>query len=135
MSVRLIRPGELQEVTKMMRALCPDEGDYDFSGETVFVWERTGGGLGGFASFSLRPWAEGCSDTPVPYIEGWWVEPDLRGSGVGRALARRLNNGVVITAIPSWGLMSSLPTSRASLPTPLLVLSRRSGFSSSESAF
>src|SRR5262249_22012722 len=28
--------------------------------ETVFVWERSVGGLGG-AWFSLRPWAEGCS--------------------------------------------------------------------------
>ena len=30
---------------------------------------------------------------PVPYIEGWWVAPDLRRSGVGRAL---------IEAIEQW---------------------------------
>jgi len=23
---------------------------------------------------------------PIPYIEGWWVAPDLRRSGLGRAL-------------------------------------------------
>src|SRR5438067_1734925 len=27
---------------------------------------------------TLRPWAEGCKSMPVPYIEGWWVAPDLR---------------------------------------------------------
>ena len=41
MSVRLMRPGELSEVTEMMRALWPDAGDYDFGDETVFVWERS----------------------------------------------------------------------------------------------
>lgn len=86
MPVRLMRPGELSEVMDMMRALWPTAGNYDFADETVFVWERPAGGLGGFVSFSLRPWAEGCDSTPVPYIEGWWVAPDLRRTGVGRAL-------------------------------------------------
>jgi len=86
MPVRLMRPNEVREVTEMMRALWPDAGDYDFGDETVFVWERSDGQLAGFASFSLRPWAEGCSSMPIPYIEGWWVAPDLRRSGVGRAL-------------------------------------------------
>jgi GNAT superfamily N-acetyltransferase len=84
--VRLMRSIELPEVVDMMRALWPDAGDYTFDDETVFVWERADGGLGGFVSFSLRPWAEGCDSTPVPYIEGWWVAPDLRRAGVGRAL-------------------------------------------------
>ena len=70
----------------MMRALWPDAGDYDFGDEAVFVWERAEGGLGGFVSFSIRAWAEGCASAPVPYVEGWWVAPDLRRSGVGRAL-------------------------------------------------
>jgi aminoglycoside 6'-N-acetyltransferase I len=69
-----------------MMAELTGENPYDFSGETVFVWERETGGLGGFISVSLRPWAEGCVGEPVPYIEGWWVAPDLRGTGVGRAL-------------------------------------------------
>ena len=72
----------------MMRALWPAAGAYDFSDETVFVWERPDGGLGGFVSFSVRPWAEGCESTPVPYIEGWWVAPDIRRSGIGRALVQ-----------------------------------------------
>ena len=86
MTVRQARPADLTDVADMMRALWPDAGDYDFSDETVFVWERSDGGLGGFASLSLRPWAEGGNSTPVPYVEGWWVAPDLRRQGVGRAL-------------------------------------------------
>ena len=93
MSVRFMRPSELREVTEMMCALWRDAGGYDFGDETVIVWERSEGGLGGFASFSLRAWAEGCSAMPIPYIEGWWVAPDLRRSGVGRAL---------IEAIERW---------------------------------
>ncbi len=88
-----MQSAERPDVLSMMRALWPDAGDYDFSDETVLVWERPAGGLGGFVSFSLRPWAEGCESTPVPYIEGWWVAPDLRRTGVGRAL---------IAAVERW---------------------------------
>lgn len=93
MPIRPMRPEDAAPVTAMMRALWPDAGDYDFTGETVFVWERTQGGLGGFASVSLRTWAEGCESTPVPFIEGWWVAPDLRRTGIGRAL---------LAAIEAW---------------------------------
>ena len=86
MSVRPIRPEDLSAVTAMMHALWPTSEAYDFSDESVFVWQRDAGGLGGFISFSIRPWAEGCESAPVPYIEGWWVDPDLRGAGVGRSL-------------------------------------------------
>lgn len=84
--IRMMRPAERPDVLAMMQALWPEAGDYDFSDETVLVWERPAGSLGGFISLSLRPWAEGCESTPVPYIEGWWVAPDLRRAGVGRAL-------------------------------------------------
>jgi aminoglycoside 6'-N-acetyltransferase I len=94
MPVRPIRPEEAAEAAAMMRELWPTPHPYDFSDEMVLVWERDGDrGLGGFISFSLRPWAEGCDSAPVPYIEGWWVAPDLRGTGVGRAL---------VTAVERW---------------------------------
>jgi len=86
MPVRPIRVEEMPDALDMMRTLWQEAGDYDFSDETIFVFERDGGGLGGFISFSIRPWAEGCDSAPVPYIEGWWVAPDLRHAGVGRAL-------------------------------------------------
>lgn len=40
----------------------------------------------GFAEVSLRGYAEGCSTSPVGYLEGWLVMDHARGRGVGRAL-------------------------------------------------
>lgn len=42
--------------------------------------------LVGFAELSERPFAEGCASRPVAYLEGWYVAPENRGRGVGRAL-------------------------------------------------
>jgi len=54
--------------------------------ETVFLAERPDGGLCGFLETAIRPWAIGCETTPVGYIEGWYVDEDVRREGVGRAL-------------------------------------------------
>ena len=52
----------------------------------VFVAERDKDGLGGFLEAGTRPYADGCDTSPVGYIEGWFVDEDLRQHGVGRAL-------------------------------------------------
>ena len=52
----------------------------------VFVAERQGGGLCGLLEAGTRPYADGCDTSPVGYIEGWFVDEDERGTGVGRAL-------------------------------------------------
>lgn len=44
------------------------------------------GRLVGFVEVSLRPIAEGCESSPVGYVEGWFVIPGQRGTGVGRRL-------------------------------------------------
>lgn len=51
----------------------------------VFVAERAGAGLCGFIELSVRNYAEGCTGA-APYVESWYVDPDRRGSGVGRRL-------------------------------------------------
>lgn len=51
----------------------------------VFVAERPDGRLGGFLELSVRNYAEGCSGD-TPYVESWFVDEDLRDSGIGRAL-------------------------------------------------
>ena len=52
----------------------------------VLMAEDGSGSCVGFAEVSVRPYAEGCSGTRVGYLEGWFVRPDVRGTGVGRAL-------------------------------------------------
>jgi GNAT superfamily N-acetyltransferase len=52
----------------------------------AFVAERPGGGLCGFLEASVRPMADGCTTHPVGYVEGWFVDDEMRRQGVGKAL-------------------------------------------------
>jgi len=52
----------------------------------VLVAESEPGQLAGFAELSIRPYAEGCETGRVGYLEGWYVIPEARRQGVGRAL-------------------------------------------------
>ena len=40
----------------------------------------------GFLELAVRSFSDGCESMPVPHVEGWYVEPSARKSGVGRAL-------------------------------------------------
>lgn len=51
----------------------------------IFVAEADGR-LVGFLELDHRKYAPGCESSTVPFIEGWYVDPDVRGRGVGRAL-------------------------------------------------
>jgi aminoglycoside 6'-N-acetyltransferase I len=55
---------------------------------TVLVAERPTGGLCGFVEASIRPFVDGCTTRPVGYVEGWFVDPDVRRQGVGRRLVK-----------------------------------------------
>ena len=61
----------------------------------VFVAERADGTLAGFVEVGARPYADGCDTSPVGYIEAWYVDPDARRRGHGRAL---------IAAAEAWAL-------------------------------
>jgi aminoglycoside 6'-N-acetyltransferase I len=54
----------------------------------TFVVERTGGGLCGFIEVSLRDYAEGCTTSPVAYIEGWYVDAESRRRTLGTRLVQ-----------------------------------------------
>ncbi len=87
MGVRRIEAADSAQVAEWKRTLWGDDG-VDEVDETVFVWESETGALGGFASVSVRPWADGCEEAPVPYLEGWYVAEGLRLQGIGRALVQ-----------------------------------------------
>jgi aminoglycoside 6'-N-acetyltransferase I len=53
----------------------------------TFVVESPGGGLYGFIEVSLRNYAEGCTTSPVAYIEGWYVDEASRRRTLGSRLA------------------------------------------------
>jgi putative acetyltransferase len=110
--VRPVRRGDEAEWLRMRSSLWPDGADGEHAGEidaflgtgsfggsepslalAVFVAVRPGGGLCGFLEASIRPYAEGCETRPVGYVEGWYVDADMRQQGVGRSL---------VTAAEKW---------------------------------
>jgi aminoglycoside 6'-N-acetyltransferase I len=101
MDVRLAAPDDAARIGELAHALWPDGSAAEHAehaaaiarGEpestlplAVFVAEQSGA-IVGFIEVGLRSHADGCDATrAVGFIEGWYVEPRLQRSGVGRAL-------------------------------------------------
>ena len=66
-------------------AAAKDIGTKDV-GNAVLVADRGNSNLAGFVEIGLRSYAEGCEASPVAYLEGWFVDEDVRGKGLGRRL-------------------------------------------------
>lgn len=67
--------------------------DRNPSTEVLIASDERGRPLG-FAELSIRSHAESCVTRNVAYLEGWFVEPDVRGQGIGAAL---------VAAAEDWG--------------------------------
>jgi len=97
-TVRRAAPADKPEWLRMRLSLWPFGTAEGFSKDMdglladpltpVFVAARPGGELGGFLEAGTRKYAEGGESSPVGYIEGWYVDEDLRGQGIGKALVR-----------------------------------------------
>jgi aminoglycoside 6'-N-acetyltransferase I len=95
-TIRQLQQKDEDEWLRMRLALWPYEtfeelltemaGIFPNPEMPVFVAERADGRLGGFLEGGTRPYAEGCETSPAGYIEGWYVDEDLRRQGVGRML-------------------------------------------------
>jgi len=98
MRIRSLDATDADEWLRMRTALWPNHTADEHRAEmrqlvaddvmTVFVADRGGGRLGGFLEVSLRKYADGCDTSPVGYLEGWYVDADLREQGIGRALVQ-----------------------------------------------
>jgi aminoglycoside 6'-N-acetyltransferase I len=96
--VRRYRPADRDEWLRMRGALWPSDSPEAEAADAaawlarndavVIVAERPNGGLAGFVELAERPYADGCDTSPVAFLEGWYVDPDRRGRGVGTALVR-----------------------------------------------
>lgn len=98
LAVRAARPEDAEALNAMRCALWPAdpavhrrELEAFFEGVShpaieILVASDAGGTLLGFCELSIRSYAEGCSSDRVGYLEGWYVLPDSRRRGVGRAL-------------------------------------------------
>lgn len=45
----------------------------------------------GFAEVSIRRYANGSTQSPVPFLEGIWIVPEQRQHGIGRLLIERIS--------------------------------------------
>lgn len=94
--VRPARRYDRAELLRMRLCLWPDAEEPEVddlldrpdSLGVLLVAERPSGLLSGFAEIGLRGYAEGCASSPVAYLEGIWVDPAARRSGVGASLIR-----------------------------------------------
>jgi len=96
--VRPVTHGDAAAWLAMRDALWPEEGEKSHSAEiarflvgelktvlAVLVAED-GGKLLGFAELNIRPYADGCNTDRIGFLEGWYVVPEARRRGIGRAL-------------------------------------------------
>jgi aminoglycoside 6'-N-acetyltransferase I len=81
MRLALWPDGSAAEHQREMAELLASAAD-----NAVLVAARPAGGLAGFLEVGTRPYAEGCESSPVGYIEGWFVDEDVRRQGIGRML-------------------------------------------------
>src|SRR6188508_3509220 len=95
--VRPLREPDLNEWLRLRTQLWDATSEDDHKSEMVeivdhphsqfvLVAEHESGRLIGFLEVSVRPMAEDCETDHVGYLEGWYVEEDVRQSGLGRAL-------------------------------------------------
>ena len=101
--IRSVKSGDLAEWVRIRQALWPDttaeaaatEAGHLLAGfpsptlMAAFVCERPQGGLCGLVEVSIHESAPGCETDRIGYLEAWYVDPDRRGTGVGRALIER----------------------------------------------
>ena len=96
--IRAALPSDRAELYRLIHALFPsipvDELDAEvddylarpIDASAIIVAARDTGGLAGFIEVGTRPYAEGCNSSPVPYVEAWFVDADVRRQGIGRRL-------------------------------------------------
>jgi aminoglycoside 6'-N-acetyltransferase I len=108
-TIRPLAVSDRDEWLRMRLALWPDDdmgallAELDVIAadplQPVFVAERAGGGLGAFVEAGTRSYGEGCETAPVGYIEGWYVDEDLRRQGLG---------GLLLRAVEDWARSQGL---------------------------
>ena len=102
---RRVRADDLPELIRLRTALWPDStqaeaedalhqhlrGDlFNLVVERGPGSGRGSGGLCAFAEAAIRPHAEGCVTAPVAYLEGIWVDGDVRREGIAHALVEEV---------------------------------------------
>lgn len=99
--IRRMTQKDSLEWFKMRKGIWPEAPDeyLNFDMDEIFASDKDVA----FAAFvdenpvgmieaRIRDYGEGCETSPVGYIEGWFVYPDMRGKGVSDALTQAAEN-------------------------------------------
>ena len=122
MEIKRATDADRKGYQRMRLDLWPDcaESDIDewFARDdaATFLALRPDGSFCGFVEVGSRPYAEDCETSPVGYIEGWWVDADVRKKGVGRALLQAAEDwarGKGYTEIASDALLENTVSHQA----------------------
>jgi aminoglycoside 6'-N-acetyltransferase I len=82
MSLELFPDQSAEEAARGMREFLARED------AALFIAVRPDGSACGYVETNSRPYADGCETSPVGYVEAWYVDPDMRRGGYGKALLR-----------------------------------------------
>jgi len=100
-AVRRATSEDKDEWFRMRKGIWPETPDHylNYDLDEILASERDAvfisfvdGVPAGMIEASLREFGEGCSSSPVGYIEGWFVYPSFRGQGVSAALVEAAEN-------------------------------------------
>jgi aminoglycoside 6'-N-acetyltransferase I len=127
-TIRPYQPADLTEWMRMRRELWPElpadeaaqRADCEVwlarKNSAVLVAQRSVSSLlCGFIEVGEREFADGCETSPVAYLEGWFVDEDLRGQGIGRHLVDAAEEWAVTHGyreFASDALLENLPSQR-----------------------
>jgi aminoglycoside 6'-N-acetyltransferase I len=106
MNIRPVKFSDAEEWLRFRMTLWPDsdpkkeaeEIAYFFSDpphsilpmlHAAFACPRPDSGLCGVVEVSIRTSSPGCQTDRIGYLEAWYVDPDWRGKGIGRALVEK----------------------------------------------
>ena len=102
-TVSVAVPADAADWAAMRNALWPGSGGREDEhaadikrlladpGGTINVIARIEGDAAGFAEAALRhDYVNGCRSSPVAFLEGIYVKPEFRGSGVARELVKTI---------------------------------------------
>ena len=96
-TIRRVTPEDKAEWLRMRKGVWPEAPDdyLDYDMDDVLSSDRYAvffalidGVPSGMIEAHLREFAEGCFSSPVGYIEAWFVDENLRGTGVAGVLTQ-----------------------------------------------
>jgi aminoglycoside 6'-N-acetyltransferase I len=121
MMIRSVKPTDKNEWLRMRHALWPDANlaqhgqdiDRYFAGDRrepaeVLLAFSSHATPAGFAELSIRNIVDGCSTDRVAYLEGWYVVPEFRRNGIGRALIQAAEQWAIGQGCTEFGSDSEI---------------------------